>query len=712
MPKAESPKAPKTVCYNASMSPRPSNRLIHESSPYLRQHAHNPVDWFPWGDEALERARTKDKPILLSIGYSSCHWCHVMERESFEDDEIAARMNKGFVNIKVDREERPDLDSIYMGYVQASTGQGGWPLTVFLTPRLVPFFGGTYFPPHDLPGRPGFPKVLQGVSDFYRNRRDEIDADRSKIAAALEQTSYLGTGGTRLVDEASLESAAGTLIQRLDPRHGGFGGAPKFPAAMSLEFLLRIYYRSGDRSALEAVTLTLDAMARGGIYDQLGGGFHRYSTDERWFAPHFEKMLYDNALLSRLYLAAHQVTGNQHYRQVVRETLDYVLRRMTHASGGFYTAEDADSEGEEGKFYVWSAAEVEGILGSEQAGLFNEYYGVAATGNWEGSNILHQNRELEEMARERGVPADELTRVLDRCRGRLLAERESRVRPGLDDKILASWNGLMLQSFSEAAFALKEPRYLNVALRSAEFLWNEMVQDGRLKRTWRDGQARLNGYLEDYADVAAGLLRIFQTTGDRIWLERARTLTQTQLELFWDDSTADFFFTPTDHEELLIRPREHFDNATPSGNSASLWNLLVLAELTGEEHLREMADRMVERMAPALLRYPEAFSNWLCAADFHVGPVQQVVIVGEPSERESLARVLRDHYLPRKVLVLASASDLSAEEPLPLLRDRPPQQGKATAYVCQSYTCQAPTTNPEVLLRQLSLDERQKADAP
>jgi uncharacterized protein len=685
------------------MSPARSNRLIHESSPYLRQHAHNPVDWFPWGEEALQRARDEDKPILLSIGYSSCHWCHVMERESFENEAIARQMNERFINIKVDREERPDLDSIYMTYVQASSGHGGWPLTVFLTPRLVPFYGGTYFPPRDAPGRPGFPRVLQSVSDFYRNRRDTIDVDRPKIAAALEQMSYLKAGGGTALDETALVTAANKLVERLDHRYGGFGTAPKFPAAMSLELLLRTYDRSRDRRLLDAVTLTLDSMARGGIYDHLGGGFHRYSTDERWFVPHFEKMLYDNALLSRVYLAAFQVTGRPRYRRIVRETLSYVIRRMTDPAGGFYTAEDADSEGQEGRFYVWSAAEIEGILGSEQAGLVSEFYGVEPTGNWEGANILHQRREREAMAGERGMTIEELSRILDRCRQRLLAERENRVRPALDDKVLASWNGLMLRSFAEAAFVLGEPRYLEMALAAARFLCEQMLEGGRLYRTWRAGTARVNGYLDDYANVAAGLLKLFEITGDRTWLEQALSLTRTQIDRFWNESGADFFFTSSDHERLLIRPREHFDNALPSGNSTTLHNLLVLSELVGERQFREIAGRMLERMGTALTHYPDAFSNWLCAADFQVGPVQEVVIIGEPSEREPLVRVLRRHFLPRAVQVLATAGDAVREPVLPLLQGRAPVPGRATAYVCESYTCREPTADPDVLARQLSV---------
>ena len=680
-----------------------SNRLIHEASPYLRQHAGNPVDWFPWGPEALGRARDENKPILLSIGYSSCHWCHVMERESFEDEEIAVRMNEAFVNIKVDREERPDLDSIYMSYVQASTGHGGWPLTVFLTPRLVPFFGGTYFPPRDRAGHPGFLRVLEHVSNFFHSRGPEIDGDRDKIAAALSQAAYIGSGGSTGLEVSTLESAAQALVGRLDPRYGGFGAAPKFPAPMALDFLLRIHSRTADRRLLDAVTLTLDQMACGGIYDQLGGGFHRYSTDERWFAPHFEKMLYDNALLSRVYLAAFQVTGRALYRRITEETLAYVFHRMTDPSGGFYTAEDADSEGEEGRFYVWSADEIEGLLGQDQAAAFNEYFGVEAIGNWEGANILHVRQDLRTVAERTGTTSGELGQILERGRRRLLAERENRVRPGLDDKILASWNGLMLRSLAEAAFVLNEPTYLGRAEAAAEFLWTEMVEAGRLHRTWRDGTARLNAYLDDYANVTSGFLRLFQTTGEVRWLERARALTETQIRLFWDDSAADFYFTPSDHEALLIRPKEHFDNATPSGNSTSLQNLLELAELTGEPTFREMAERMLAPMKTALSRYPDAFANWLCAADFQIGPVREVVVLGERVERETLVEVLRSNYRPRTVLVLADPANAAGDSAgLPLLEHRAQLDGQPTAFVCESFRCRQPTTDPARLARQLS----------
>ncbi len=677
------------------------NRLIHESSPYLKQHAHNPVDWYPWGDEALDVARQTDKPILLSVGYSSCHWCHVMERESFENTEIAGYMNQQFVNIKVDREERPDLDSIYMNYVQMTTGSGGWPLTVFLTPSLVPFFGGTYFPPIAVSGRPGFSTVLRSVSTFYDQRKQEIDSDRAKITGALSQAGQLELD----VAEPSREvmgQAADALLRQLDPRYGGFGGAPKFPSSMALSFLMRWHKRSSNKAALDAVKLSLDKMAKGGIYDHLGGGFHRYAVDERWFAPHFEKMLYDNALLASTYLEAYQLTGDENYRQVVEETLEYVERDMRHPSGGFYSAEDADSEGQEGLFYVWHHNEIRELLPSESCDVFCDFYGISTVGNWEGQNILHQRRGLSSLADDHGKSEEELRSLLRSARELLLEKREQRVRPGLDDKILASWNGLMLTAFSKAAFVLGDKHALDIATRNATFLAEEMISDSRLLRAWKDGVPKLNGYLEDYAQTIEGFLTLFQVGGDLRWLDLARELTETQIRLFWDPQSADFFFTSTDHEQLLIRPKEHFDNATPSGNSTSVLNLLTLAHITGESTYRTKAEQMLDRMGSALGRFPSALGNWLAAADFNLGPVVEVAVLGDEPGRRRLLQPLREAYLPNKVIV-ASADQGGEENRLPILEGRQAIEGEATAYVCEAYSCREPTTDPErlrVMLRE------------
>ncbi|HUV14238.1 MAG TPA: thioredoxin domain-containing protein [Acidobacteriota bacterium] len=684
------------------LEPRP-NRLIHESSPYLKQHAHNPVNWYPWSDEALAVARQENKPILLSVGYSSCHWCHVMERESFENTEIAGYMNQQFVNIKVDREERPDLDNIYMNYVQMTTGSGGWPLTVFLTPSLVPFFGGTYFPPIDVSGRPGFSTVLRSVSTFYGQRKQEIESDRTKITGALSQTGQLNLDVAEPT-RGVLEQAADSLLRQIDPRHGGFGDAPKFPASMALSFLMRWHKRTSSKAALDAVRLSLDKMAQGGIYDHLGGGFHRYAVDERWFAPHFEKMLYDNALLASTYLDAFQVTGDENYRRVVEETLQYVERDMRHPSGGFYSAEDADSEGHEGLFYVWDYSEVRKTLPSESCAVFCEFYGVSTVGNWEGRNILHKRRELSYLAADHGKSEEELSSLLKSARDLLLEKRKQRVRPELDDKILASWNGLMLTAFSKAAFVLGDQHTLDIATENATFLAEEMISEGRVLRAWKDGVPKLNGYLEDYAQTVEGFLTLFQVGGDFRWLGLAQELTETQIRLFWDPQSADFFFTSTDHEQLLIRPKEQFDNATPSGNSTSVLNLLTLAHITGESTYQTKAEQMLHRMGSAFGRFPSGLGNWLAAADFNLGPVVEVAILGDRLGRQRLLQPLREAYLPNKVVV-ATDDQGGEDDRLPILEGRQAIEGEATAYVCEAYTCREPTSDPErlrVMLREFA----------
>ncbi len=592
-----------------------ANRLIHESSPYLLQHAHNPVDWYAWGEEALSAAREQDKPILLSIGYSACHWCHVMEDQSFEDEEIALLMNENFINIKVDREERPDLDAIYMNFVQMTTGSGGWPLTVFLKPDQVPFYGGTYFPPEDSYGRPGFKRVLRSIAETYRTRRGELDKNREEIVQRLNQVSRWETSAGHL-EEGLLEDAYTKLLPQFDKEHGGFGGAPKFPSAMVLGFLLRYHQRTGTGTALEMVKLSLDEMARGGIYDQLGGGFHRYAVDERWLVPHFEKMLYDNALLSRLYLEAYQVTGDSYYREIVEETLGYVEREMIDPGGGFYSSQDADSEGEEGKFYVWTPAQVETVLGREDVQIFNDYFDVTGSGNFEGKNILHHRMDLGGLSKSLGRSVEEVSRLLLEARRKLLKVRGERVKPRLDDKVLTAWNGMMLTTFAEAAFVLNDRNFLEIALRNAEFLASEMMREGRMLRCWRNGKAHLNGYLEDYALVIEGWLATYQLTGQIRWLEQDARLMERQVELFQDDERGDFYFTSSDHETLLVRQKEHLDNATPSGNSVTCLNLLRLAVLLGKTEYGERAQRMLGQISGGLSQAPSAFGYWLQALDF------------------------------------------------------------------------------------------------
>ncbi|HEY0378718.1 MAG TPA: thioredoxin domain-containing protein [Pyrinomonadaceae bacterium] len=679
------------------------NSLSKETSPYLLQHADNPVDWFAWGTEAFEKARAEDKPILLSIGYSACHWCHVMAHESFESEEIARLMNEHFVNVKVDREERPDLDQIYMNAVQMMTGHGGWPMTVFLTPEGVPFYAGTYFPPEDRYNMPGFPRVLVGVAEAYRARPDEVTETAVSVLAQLKRMGQTRESG-EAVDLELLDAAERNIARGYDARHGGFGGAPKFPAAMNLEFLLRQYHRAGGSETLEMIEHTCRKMALGGMYDQLGGGFHRYSTDARWLVPHFEKMLYDNALLSRLYLHVYQQTKDQFYRRIAEETLDYVVREMTDTGGGFYSTQDADSEGHEGKFFVWSVEEVEEILGAEDAALFNAYYDVTEAGNFEGKNILNVPRPVEEVANALSVPAERLREVLGRGRRALFEVREKRVKPGRDEKILTAWNGLMLASFAEACAILEREDYGEIAEKNAEFVLGNLRRDELLLRTHKDGQSKLNGYLEDYAFYVDGLLALYQATGTLCWLEEARALADKMIEEFWDDEEGGFFYTGKSHEELIVRSKDYFDNATPSGNSVAADVLLHLSALTGVEDYRRKAVALFRLLSDTLKRYSSAFGRLLGALDFHLSTPKEIAVVGQVGgeETRALLREVWSRYLPNKIVALAAEGDERAAEVVPLLRDRPAVNGRATAYICEHYTCQQPATSAAELASQLS----------
>jgi uncharacterized protein YyaL (SSP411 family) len=679
-----------------------ANRLANETSPYLLQHKDNPVDWYPWGEEALRRAREEDKPILLSVGYSACHWCHVMERESFEDEETARIMNEHFVNIKVDREERPDIDSIYMSAVQALTRHGGWPMTVFLTPDGAPFYGGTYFPPVPKGGLPSFQQVLLSLADAYENRHDEVSRSaesvreylRATTGAALPQTAV----GTELLDRA-----AESLISELDRRFGGFGGAPKFPQAMNLEVLLRHHHRAGDLAALSGVEDTLRAMANGGIYDQLGGGFARYSVDRYWLVPHFEKMLYDNALLSRLYLEAYQATDDPFYRRTAEETLDYVVRDMTSPEGGFYSAEDADSEGEEGKFYVWTPAEIRGVLDEEDATLAERYWDVTERGNFEGKNILYVPRPPEAVAAEFGISPEDLRERIEGTRSALFAEREKRTRPGRDEKILAAWNGLMLRSFAFAARVLNREDYREVAERNAAFLLDRLRVDGRLRRSYKDGQAKFNGYLEDYAMVADGLVALYEATFQTRWLAEAENLCDAVLELFWDEGSGAFYDTPADHEELVTRPRDVYDNAAPSGTSVATDVLLRLSLLLDREDYRARAESVLEGLSGGMERLPGAFGRLLAALDFHLSRPREIAIIGDPAspDTQALIDAVYARYLPNKVVAGRAPEDEEVTGLVPLLAEREARGGRATAYVCEGYACQNPTPDPEELAGQL-----------
>jgi uncharacterized protein YyaL (SSP411 family) len=681
----------------------PTNRLINETSPYLLQHAHNPVDWFPWGEEAFAIARQEQKPILLSIGYSACHWCHVMEHESFENEAIAKLMNENFVNIKVDREERPDLDQIYMNAVQMMTHHGGWPMTVFLTPDAVPFYAGTYFPPEDRYNMPGFPRVLISLADAYRERPEDIQKTATSVFNEL-QRSAATVESTELLSGDLLETAYRGIVKNYDATSGGFGGAPKFPPAMTLEFLLHTFDRTGNRQPLEIVDYTCRKMADGGIYDHLGGGFHRYSTDARWLVPHFEKMLYDNALLSRLYLHYYQVSGHDAARIVVEGILDYVVREMTDPRGGFYSTQDADSEGVEGKFFVWSLAEVKKLLGDRDALLFASYYNITEGGNFEGENILNVTRQMAEVAQAHNVTTEKLGQTLNRARKTLFDERERRIKPARDEKVLTAWNGLMLASFAEAAAILNRPDYAEVAKRNAQFVLENLRRDGLLLRTYRDGQAKLNAYLEDYAFYIDGLLTLFETSGDLRWFTESCALTDKMIEEFWDDQEGAFFYTGRSHEALIVRSKDFFDNATPSGNSVAADVLLRIGLLTDNSDYQRRAATILRLNAAALRRYPSGFGRLLCALDFYLGTPKEIASIGSPESEETrfLIKEVWRRYLPNKVVAQASPTNQTANSLIPLLRGRAQVQDKPTVYVCEHFVCKQPTTDPSELASQLA----------
>ena len=680
------------------------NKLAQETSPYLLQHAHNPVDWYPWGDEAFTRARAEDKPILLSIGYAACHWCHVMAHESFEDEAIAALINAEFVAIKVDREERPDLDAIYMQAVQAMTGSGGWPMTVFLTPDGVPFYGGTYFPPEDRHGLPGFSRVLHGVAQAYRTRRDELSRSKEQLLGYLRQAMAIAPPRDTPLSPALLDQAAGNVIKQFDAQNGGFGNAPKFPQPMVLDFLLRRFARHRDERLGNVIRRTLDRMARGGIYDQIGGGFHRYAVDARWLVPHFEKMLYDNALLSRLYLHAAQALNEPFYRRVAVETLDYVQRDMTSPEGGFYATEDADSEGEEGRFYLWTREEIEHLLGAQDAAIVNSYYGVSDGTNFAGRNILYVPRDLDVVAHLAEVSEEQAWTAVQRGRLILREARAKRVRPARDEKVLAAWNGWMLRSMAEAARILGRDDYLRIAISNGAFLLERLHRDGRLWRSYREGVCKINGYLEDYAGVALGYLALWEATFDARWFAAARQLAESILAHFLDPSGAGFYDTGDDHETLIVRPKDVQDNATPSGNALAVELLLRLAAYTGEPTYERVATATLRAMAEMMTQYPLGFGHWLGAAAFHLAPPQEIAIIGDPSAEDTraLLAVVNGAYLPNAVLAVGlPGSDAAAQ--VPLLADRPQRDGRATAYVCRDFACQAPISEPAELAGQLGV---------
>jgi uncharacterized protein YyaL (SSP411 family) len=682
----------------ADSGERSPNRLIDETSPYLLQHAHNPVDWYPWGDEALARAKAEDKPILLSVGYAACHWCHVMEHESFEDPGTAAQMNADFVSIKVDREERPDIDGIYMDAVQAMSGHGGWPMTVFLTPDGAPFFAGTYYPKQDMQGMPSFRRVLGAVASAWKQRRADVLAQGQQVVAHIEQSSRLA-GTVDPLTPTIVGNAWDTLRTAFDAEWGGFGGAPKFPQPMTLELLLRLHAR-GEKGALAMVTRTCDRMLTGGIYDQLGGGFHRYATDGRWLIPHFEKMLYDNAQLIRLYARAWQVTRQPAYRRVVAETVAYLIRELRHPDGGFFSSQDADSEGVEGKFFVWSFDELAELASPAVAAWF----GALPEGNWEGHNILWTPRSPAAVAEPFGISAEELMVQVNEGRRALFEAREQRVHPATDDKVLAGWNGLAIAGLAEAGRIFGEPAWVGAAIAAAELVLGTMRgPGGRLHRAWRDGRLGGPGYIDDYALMAEACLTLYETTFEPRWLDEARGLADDMVRLFADPDGDGFFQTGSDAEQLVVRPKELFDNAVPSGNSVAAGVLGRLAHLAGTPEDTAVAESALRLVAQLMERAPTGFGHALGALDFHLGPVMEVAIVGRPGDADTAAMLeqVTERYLPNAVVALAAPDDVAAAERVPLLRDRPQLDGKATAYVCEHFVCQRPVNDPAALAEQL-----------
>jgi uncharacterized protein len=674
---------------------RSANRLLHESSPYLQQHAYNPVDWHPWGDEALAKAKVEDRPIFLSIGYSACHWCHVMEHESFESPEIAALMNQWFVNIKVDREERPDLDQIYMNAVTAITGQGGWPMSVFLTPDQQPFFGGTYWPPVAKWGRPGFREILTAVHDAWTNKRAALVNQAAELTEAVANASAPTVSLEQLSDE-TLRRAQRSLIRAADKTHGGFGNAPKFPHPMDLRVLLRCHRRFGDVEALDVVTLTLDKMSRGGIYDHLGGGFARYSTDEQWLVPHFEKMLYDNAQLTTVYLEAFQATGNADYARVARETLDYVLREMTQPQGGFYSTQDADSEGVEGKFFVWTREEVLRLLGLDDGPIFCACYDVTEQGNWEHQNILQ--RLSPDPVPFDGEGTEHLETLLARCRTELFTARSRRVPPGRDDKVLVSWNGLMIAAMAQAANVLGESKYADAAKAAADFLLSTMrTDDGRLLHAYKDDRARFNAYLDDYASLIDGLVELYQAVFEPKYLDAAVLLAERMLDRFWDGEDAGFFYTSADHESLIARNKDIHDNATPSGNGLAATALVKLGRITGRRDLEERGRQTLDMLSGTMSRVAMAAGQALVALDFVLGPTHEIVVCdgGHDAPGDAALRDLHRRFAPDKVVLRRPAGMADEQLPAalqPLLTGKASVNGQTAIYVCQEGTCQAPIT--------------------
>ncbi len=674
-----------------------TNWLINETSPYLLQHAHNPVDWYPWGPEAFERAKREDKPIFLSIGYSTCHWCHVMARESFENKDTAEILNRDFVSIKVDREQRPDVDETYMKAVQMITGSAGWPLSVFLTPDGEPFYGGTYFPPRAGLGRPSFTQVLQSVLEAWRDKREQIRQSAQELTAALH--GLVEPGAERALSPAVLDSAFGVLSAYFDKTYAGFGHAPKFPQPTTLMFLLNYWRRTGSPEALEMVEKTLHDMSRGGICDHLGGGFHRYSTDAQWRVPHFEKMLYDQALLSKAYVQTYQVTKDPTYASVARDIFRYVMRDMRDPSGGFCAAEDADSEGREGAFYVWRQEEIERILPAEQAAVFCRYYGVTNEGDFNGENILHVAADIEQVSAEFGRPPEEFKTCLADARRRLFERRNSRPRPNRDDKIITAWNGLMISSLAYGGAVLGEQEYIRAARDAAAFILNTLQEGNRLMRFFRAGRVIDKGFLDDYAFLILGLIDLYEASFDVGWLREARALAEQMISLFSDEAEGGFFLTGRDAERLIARDKPSYDGAVPSGNAAAALALLKLGTVM-ESWFADEARRILHRFSGDMAGSPSSTTFLLLALDYELGPTQEIVIAGRsPAESQELIQEVKQHFLPNAVVLFRGAGDegIPLVHEVPFVADLVPIDGRAAAYVCANYACREPVTTREDL---------------
>ncbi len=682
-----------------------TNRLINETSPYLLQHAHNPVDWFGWSKEAFEKAAEQDKPVFVSIGYSTCHWCHVMEKESFSDDYIAEIMNKHFINIKVDREQRPDVDDLYMSAVQAMTGSGGWPLSVFLTPDGKPFYGGTYFPPKSSFGRPSFEQVLLAIADAWENKRAELLESAGKMSEALKELARRRGNGT--LSEDTLKDAKSHLQAIFDSTYGGFGDAPKFPQPGNLSLLLNYWYRTVEKQALDMAKFTLDAMAKGGIYDHLGGGFHRYSTDSHWLVPHFEKMLYDQALLSKCYIQAYQVTGEQKYAGIAQETFDYVLRDMTNPRGGFYSAEDADSEGKEGLFYIWEPSEIEKVLGTEKAKKINDYYGVTNSGNFEDNkSILNINKTLQDLATQFKKPPSDISEILTEGRFKLLKHRSKRIHPYRDDKIIAGWNGLMISSFAYGGAALGEKKYVSAAERAAKFILNNLQENGRLMRYYRQKKAIGPGFLDDYAFMIMSLLDLYEATFNTQWLIEAIDLAQKMISLFGDENGGAFYLTGRDAERLIIRTIPGYDGAIPNGNSIAALALMKLGRLTMNDRFSDQAQKILNAFSELLRQPPTSLTTMLTALDFQLGPAQEIIVAADRNQDDTknMLKMIHGRFSPNTVILFHETGQAGKviEQIVPFITDYVAIDGKATAYVCKNYVCSQPVSDINTLGKMLS----------